>query len=151
MQWTKCLYLTNALCIAPTTSYYIINTYVKLKYNKINVISILFLICYHAGGGGSKKGGGSIGGSKHWRGAMQAVGPALLQAVAALLLAVAVGPALLQAVVAVSAAAGGGGSVAVAVGPALLQAVWRCPWLIAAVGPALLQSAAAGWWWGFCC
>ena len=30
MQWTKCLYLTNALCIAPTTSYYItlINTYV---------------------------------------------------------------------------------------------------------------------------
>ncbi|KAL5479833.1 hypothetical protein EMCRGX_G023422 [Ephydatia muelleri] len=65
---------------------------------------------------------------------MQAVGPALLQAVAALLLAVAEGPALLQAVA--------GLLLAVAVGPALLQAV-AALLLAVAVGPALLQAAAA--------
>ena len=65
---------------------------------------------------------------------LQAVGPALLQAVAALLLAVAEGPALLQAVA--------GLLLAVAVGPALLQAV-AALLLAVAVGPALLQAAAA--------
>ena len=68
--------------------------------------------------GAVKKAGAALGAALGGASAgvtLQAVGPALLQAVAALLLAVAEGPALLQAVA--------GLLLAVAVGPALLQAV----------------------------
>ena len=68
--------------------------------------------------GAVKKAGAALGAALGGASAgvtLQAVGPALLQAVAVLLLAVAEGPALLQAVA--------GLLLAVAVGPALLQAV----------------------------
>ncbi|KAL5491271.1 hypothetical protein EMCRGX_G016524 [Ephydatia muelleri] len=87
--------------------------------------------------GAVKKAGAALGAALGGASAgvtLQAVGPALLQAVAALLLAVAEGPALLQAVA--------GLLLAVAVGPALLQAVAGLL-LAVPVGPALLQAAAA--------
>ena len=68
--------------------------------------------------GAVKKAGAALGGASAGV-TLQAVGPALLQAVAALLLAVAEGPALLQAVA--------GLLLAVAVGPALLQAAALLP------------------------
>ncbi|KAL5517078.1 hypothetical protein EMCRGX_G002547 [Ephydatia muelleri] len=104
--------------------------------------------------GAVKKAGAALGAALGGASAgvtLQAEGPALLQAVAALLLAVAEGPALLQAVAGLLLAVAVGPALlqaaaalllAVAVGPALLQAV-AALLLAVAVGPALLQAAAA--------
>ncbi|KAL5497170.1 hypothetical protein EMCRGX_G013595 [Ephydatia muelleri] len=103
--------------------------------------------------GAVKKAGAALGAALGGASAgvtLQAVGPALLQAVAALLLAVAEGPALLQAVAGLLLAVAEGPALlqavaglllAVAVGPALLQAALL---LAVAVGPALLQAAGGG-------
>ncbi|KAL5506289.1 hypothetical protein EMCRGX_G007902 [Ephydatia muelleri] len=97
----------------------------------LQIFCILILSAMRVAGA-VKKAGAALGGASAGV-TLQAVGPALLQAVAALLLAVAEGPALLQAVA--------GLLLAVAEGPALLQAV-AALLLAVAVGPALLQAVA---------